>query len=138
MIPDHVTFRPGDLTPMLSRGGRAMGANAKRDLARYYLLVGDTFDGWRKSWGGAVYQEAWEVIVDYVSTRDFLVPPETEEVNDDFKRFLTSPIGLRHDRVARSAAATGLMNANWTQVVSIIHQAEASLGERTAGATSAT
>jgi len=136
MLPDHVTFRPGDLSPMLARGGRAMGANAKRDLARYYLLVGDTFEGWRKSW--TMWPEAWDVIVDYVSTRDFLVPPEMDEVEADFKRFLTSPIGMQHDRVARSAAATALMNATWPQAVSIIHQAEASLGERTAGATSAT
>lgn len=112
-----------------------MGANAKRDLARYYLLIGDVFEGWRK--GGAMIPGTWDVIEAYVATRDWLVPPEMDEVDADFKRFLTSPMGLQYDRVARASAAAALAAVSWPQMVAIIHQAEATLGERTAGATSA-
>lgn len=132
--PDHVTFRPGDLLPQLTRGGRPMGSNAKRDLARHYALVVEIHHRWMNGW--TMYDEAWDVIVAYVATRDWVLPPEPEELDADFKRFLASPMGQIHDRTARSTAATALLNASWAELFGIIHHAEGGLAARTADATS--
>lgn len=126
---DHITFRPGDLAERLSRGPLSPGGTAKRDLLRHYTLIDTVFDQWATGW--TMTGEAWEVVVDFCATRGWDTVPYPEVLLEQFKQFLTSPLGLRHDRVSRSMAATALLNADYPQVVAIVSYAEIGSGHPT-------
>lgn len=122
---EHVTFRPGELAEQLARGPLSPGGIAKRDLIRYYTMVNTAFDQWAVGW--TMTGEAWDVIVDFAATRGWEIIPYPETITAQFKQFLTSPLGQRHDRVSRSMAAAALMNADYPELVGIIHAAETGL-----------
>lgn len=119
---DHVTFRPGELTEALTRGPLSPGGTAKRDLIRYYTTVNTVFDQWASGW--RLTGEAWDVILGFAATRGWEIIPYPEVITEQFKQYLASPMGMHHDRVARSSAATALLNSDYAQMVAVLHAAE--------------
>ena len=138
---DMVSFRAGALNSRLRSGTMAAGAVAKRDLARYYVLIDDAIKGWRSR--TAIDRQAWMLIVGFVWTRDWTVIPEMESFATQFGSYLRSPMAGDYSKAVKSRAMAAIAGITLAETYAIIDAAEADtwvspdLDAAIAGATSA-
>jgi hypothetical protein len=140
---EHVTFRPGALAERLAAGPLSPGAMAKRDLGRYYDLLGDTFDAWYRD--HLLQADGWPPVVAFASTRAWDTVPSPVALHAQFVSFVKSPMARAFDGVDLSVAATALIGVSAIQAYAILDRAEQEIATSpapspavpTAGATSA-
>jgi hypothetical protein len=135
-----VSFRAGALNDRIRSGPLTAGGKTKRDLMRYYELLDEAMGEWWEA--VSIEDESWDVIVAFINTRYWETIPMPKAFASQFDNFIRSPMAEPFGRIARSAAAAAIREADYLALTSIIDRAEvmgaASLkADATAGATSA-
>ena len=122
---EHVTFRPGELSERLFGGPLSAGATAKRDLSRYYVVLGERFDDWWNANG--MWDVPWGVIVEFVGTRGWDTIPTPSAFFGQFEQYLRSPMASGVEPAIRRDARDALSVADPVDVIAVIDRAEQEL-----------